>query len=212
MFETHLENIVHLTDELHVAVLDAVVHHLDVVASTDGAEVSRASLTVDLCGALGHDGLDELPRALLAAWHEGRAVAGALFAAGDAHADELDALLGQFLASTDGVGKPLVSAVDDDISLLHVLGKLRDGVVDGLSGLDEDDDLARLLELVAEVLVVRRARDGQVALGLGSRDGRLHLRRRPVADRDAEAVLRHVQREVLAHHGETPETNVRLHG
>lgn len=38
----------HLGDELHVAILDAVVHHLDVVAGADVAEVGGAWPVVDL--------------------------------------------------------------------------------------------------------------------------------------------------------------------
>ena len=45
-----------------------------------------------------------------------------------------------------------VSAVDDDVALLKVGLKLRDEVVDGVSSLDEQNNLAGSLELRAELL------------------------------------------------------------
>jgi hypothetical protein len=45
-----------------------------------------------------------------------------------------------------------VTTVDDDVSLLHVRLELGDKVVDGLTGLDEEDDLSGGLELLAELL------------------------------------------------------------
>ena len=47
----HLEDVVDLGDELHVAVLDAVVDHLDVVARPDGPAVRRARLAPHLSSA-----------------------------------------------------------------------------------------------------------------------------------------------------------------
>lgn len=43
----------HLGDELHVSVLDAVVHHLDVVAGADAAQVGGAGPIVDLTMDIG---------------------------------------------------------------------------------------------------------------------------------------------------------------
>lgn len=53
-----------------------------------------------------------------------------------------------------------VATVDDDISLLEVRLEERDKVVDGRSGLDEENDLAGSLELAAKLLDRVGADDG----------------------------------------------------
>ena len=45
-----------------------------------------------------------------------------------------------------------VSTIDDDVSLLEERYERLNKVVNGFTGLDEEDDLARALELLAEVL------------------------------------------------------------
>ena len=45
-----LEDVVGFADELHVAVLDAVVDHLHIVAGTARADVNDAGLAIDLSG------------------------------------------------------------------------------------------------------------------------------------------------------------------
>ena len=55
-----------------------------------------------------------------------------------------------------------VASIDDNVALLEVRDELLDKVVDGLAGLDEENDLARSLELLAEVL------DGVGANDVGS--------------------------------------------
>ena len=52
------EEVVRLADELHVGVLDAVVHHLDEVTAAVGADVRAARGAVDVSG----DGLEEAGR------------------------------------------------------------------------------------------------------------------------------------------------------
>ncbi len=119
--EAVLEELVGLADQLHVAVLDAVVDHLDVVACAVFADPVAAGGAVF---NLGGDGLEDLlhvrPCFGVAAGHDGRAEARALFAAGDAGADEENALRREVLGAAVGVGEQRVAAVDDDVALFEV--------------------------------------------------------------------------------------------
>lgn len=63
-------------------------------------------------------------------------------------------------SAPDRVGEVRVATVDDDISLLEVRLEERDKVVDGRSGLDEENDLAGSLELAAKLLDRVGADDG----------------------------------------------------
>ena len=84
--------VVGLGDELHVAVLDAVVHHLHVVAGAARAHVLHARLAVvGLGGDRAEDRRERVPRRRAAAGHDGRTAQRAFFAAGDAGADEVQA-------------------------------------------------------------------------------------------------------------------------
>jgi hypothetical protein len=84
--------------------------------------------------------------------HERGAVTGALLTARDTRTDEEDALLLEVEAAAGGVGVVRVTTVDDDVTLLEVGEEEVNEVVDGLAGLDEEDDTAGLLELGAELL------------------------------------------------------------
>ncbi len=155
------QQVVGLGDQLHVGVLDAVVHHLHEVPGAVRADVHAARRAVDL----GRDRLEdraELVVGLLrAARHDARPVQRALLAAGDAGADEVQAAarVSARLAAA-GVGEVRVAAVDDDVALLQQRDQLVDHGVGRLAGLDHDDDRARLLE--------RRDEVGQVSLGMKS--------------------------------------------
>ena len=60
------------------------------------------------------------PRRRAAAGHDGRAEARAFLAAGDAGADEQQALALEVLRAADGVREVRVAAVDDDVARLQV--------------------------------------------------------------------------------------------
>jgi len=84
--------------------------------------------------------------------HEGRAVSGTLLTTGDTGTDKQEALGLELLGSSDGVGVVRVTTVNDDVTLLEVRLKLGNEVVDGLSGLDEENDSSGSLEVLAELL------------------------------------------------------------
>ena len=110
------QQLVGLGDQLHVGVLDAVVHHLDEVARAVGADVRAAGHAVDDGSdrlehrAQGCVGLDRSAR------HDRRALQGALLAAGDPGADEVDADLAQGGLAAAGVREVRVAAVDEDVA------------------------------------------------------------------------------------------------
>ncbi len=185
-----------LADELHIAVLDAVVDHLDVVAGTFVADPLAAGLAVTLSGDALEDLLDEGPGLLVAAGHQRGAVAGSLLAAGNAGADEAEALSGQVFCSPVGVGEVGVAAIDDDVSALEEGQERLDPVIDGLAGLDEEHHTARLLQLGDELLGGVRA-DDALALGLVGQEA-VDLGDGAVEGADGEAVVGHVENQVLA--------------
>ena len=77
---------------------------------------------------------------------------GTLLTTRNTRADEEEALGLELLGAADGVGVVGVATVDDDVTGLKEGDELLDEVVDGRAGLDEEDDLARALELLAELL------------------------------------------------------------
>jgi hypothetical protein len=145
-----LEDVVGFADELHVAVLDAVVDHLHVVTGTAGADVDDAGLAIDLRGDGFKDGLHDFPSGSRAAGHDGGAFAGAFFTAGDARADEAEAFFGEVGVATLGGLVEAVAAVDDDVVLVQERDELLDHGVHGVAvgvlhggGFHHDVDLAR---------------------------------------------------------------------
>ncbi len=115
-----LHQVIGLGDEPHQAVFDAVVDHLDVVAGRARPEIGDARLAIDLGG----DGFQHRPDPLIgfrrAAGHDARSEAGAVLAAGDAHAQVLDPLPGQLLGPAVGVLEMRVAAVDEHVARLQM--------------------------------------------------------------------------------------------
>ena len=142
-----------------------------------------------------------------AARHDRRPGARALLAARDAGADEEAALRLDVGGAPDRVGEERVAAVDEDVARLGVRQHRLDELVDRRARLHEEHDPPRRLERRAHLLDRVRADDLR-ALRL-VREELVHLRRRPVVRRHHEAVVVHVEDEVLPHHGEADHRDVR---
>jgi hypothetical protein len=101
---------------------------------------------------LTEDLLDVGPGGIGTTGHEGRTVSGTLLTTRDTGTDKEETLGLELVGSSDRVGVVRVTTVNDDIALLEVGLELTDEVVDGLTGLDEEDDSPGLGELAAELL------------------------------------------------------------
>ena len=144
----------YLADQLHVTVLDTVVHHLYVVTGTLVTDPLAASLAIRLGGDGLKDVLDVGPCLLVTTGHDAGTVSGTLLSSGDTATNEADALLSKVLCSAVRVGVVGVATVDDDVALLDTaLGQEHlNEVINGLTGHDEEHHAAGLLELRHKLL------------------------------------------------------------
>jgi len=137
------QQLVGLGDELHVGVLDAVVHHLHEVSGAVRADVRAARRAVDhRRDALQHRA-DEGVRLLRAPRHDAGAVKRALLAAADPGADVQQPAVGEGRGPPDCVDVAGIAAVDDHVTLLQQLGELLDHGVGPGAGLHHHDHPAR---------------------------------------------------------------------
>ena len=172
-----------------------------------GADVGAAWHAVDVRGDLLEQRAERLVGLGRAAGHDRRAVERALFAAGDAGADEVQATIADRLLAADGVGVERVAAVDDDVAFLHRVGELVDDGVGRVARLDHDQHAPRLLQrgeefrdrLAAHEVALRTVL-GQQRVGLGDR---------PVVQRHGVAVAGEVARDVRAHDGQAGDSDLR---
>ncbi len=207
-----LEDVVGFADELHVAILDAVVDHLDVVTCAARADVDDARFAIHFRSNAFEDGLHDLPSALGAARHDGWAFAGAFFTAGDAGTDEAQAFRCEISIATLGGLVVAVAAIDDDVVLFQEGDELLDHSVNGVAiiglnggGLHHDlnlpwrgQGLDELLERVgADEIFVGIFGDECVGRGRGA-----------IKNADLKAAAFDVQHKVLAHYGEANQSEV----
>lgn len=196
-----------LRDELHVTVLNTVVNHLDVVASTLVTDPLAAGLAVRLGGDVLEDILDVRPGLLVTTGHDGGTVTGTLLTTGDTGADEADTLGVKVLGAAVGVGEVRVATVNDDVTLLEtVLEEELNEVVDGLAGHDEKHHAAGSLELGDELLDAVCANNA-LSLGLVLEE-LVNLGDGTVEGNDGVAVVGGVEDQVLAHDRKANETEV----
>ena len=194
-----VEQVVGLGDELHVRVLDAVVHHLHVVPGAVGADVGAAGGAVDLGGDAGEHRLDLGVRLGGAAGHDARALERPGLAARHPGADVADPARLDLRRAPPGVGEERVAPVDEDVALVEVGEELGDGGVDRVAALDHEQDRPRTLDRGDQLL--RGVRGGDRPLAAVRRDELPGARRGAVEHRHRDVVVGEVASQVLAHHG-----------
>ena len=138
-----LKNRVGFADQLHVAVLDSVVHHFDVMTGAIRSHVTAAGFAIDLRGDLAEDRRDDFPRFARAAGHERRAFERAFFAAGNTAADKVKTASFEIFAAPLRVGEKRIAAVDNDVAFLQERRELADDRIDRRAGFDHDHRFAR---------------------------------------------------------------------
>jgi len=195
-----------LGDDLHVGVLDAVVHHLHEVAGAVRANVRGAGDAVVGAGDGLEHGADAIIRGRGSAGHDGGTPQGALLAAGDARAHEVQAAFGGPLLAADRVGEQGVAAVDDDVALVHEIGELAHDGVRRRAGLDHHDGDAGRAQGRDEVLQRGRGNEGRFVAVL--RHELLGASRGPVEDGGRVAVAGQVAGEVGAHDSQAVHADV----
>ena len=207
--EAVLHDVVGFADQLHVAVFDAVVHHLDVVAGAHFADPLAARRAAFHLGRHGlEDILDVRPGRGRAARHDARAVAGAFFATGNAGADVEHALAFDVFLPAVGVVEKRIATIDNDVTGFEVRDDLVDELVDRLAGLDQHHDAARALELGDHFF--DRVRPLHLrALGLIGQE-LIHLVGRTVVSHHGKPMIVHVQNQVLTHDSQADQGNIRF--
>ena len=138
-----LQDRVGLADELHVAVLDAVVDHLDVVPGPVWTHMTAAGLTLHDRGDLAENRADSIPGLLRATRHDGWTVECTLLTSGDSCTDVVKTLFLEGFFTALGVGPEAVATIDDDIALIKKGDQLLDDCVHGGAGLHHDHRLTR---------------------------------------------------------------------
>ncbi len=135
-------------------------------------------------------------------------MARAFFTAGDARADvEQTLAFDEFLAAV-GIFEKRVAAVDDDVAGFQARQQLLNKIVHRLARLDEHHDPARFLELLDHFF------DGMGAEHFGAvgffGQKFVHLGGGAVVSHHDEAVVVHVQNQILAHDRQADQGDVRV--
>ena len=206
----HTEGVLHqmadFSDQLHVAVFDTVMDHLDVVAGTAIAQPLAAGNAVDLGGDRLKHVADRRPRRCRTARHQRWAVPSAVLAAGNTHADKVDPLDGQFAPAAVAVLIIRIASIDQDIAGIEQWQQLLDHRLDRLAGGNHQHDDPRMAKLADELQQAVGRRDGP-ALAMGSdefcRDGG-----RAVVNAQAETLVAQIEREVAAHYPKANDADI----
>jgi hypothetical protein len=169
-------------------------------------------LTARLAVRLGRNSLQDVldiwPCLLVTTGHDRWTITGTLLSSGNTSTHESDALLSQVSASSVGIWVMRVAAVDDDVALLKtsLCEESLDELVDSFSGLDQEHHTSWCLELGNEFLDAVGANDG-LSLRLVLQEA-VYLGDGSVKSHDSEAVVSHVENQVLTHDGQANEAKI----
>ncbi|MNV41938.1 hypothetical protein D3C71_1335920 [compost metagenome] len=191
-----LKKLVGFADQLHIAVLDAVVDHLHIVARSVRSDICTAGFSVNLGRNSSQNWLNQLIGAFLSARHDGRSLQSAFFAAGYAGADEAEAFLFKLFVASNSIREVGVAAVDDDIPLIQVRNKLLNRRVGCFARLNHDQDFAGSFKRIHELLNGERA---EQILAFRLFQKIMRLLRGTVEYRNGKASALDVESQVFAH-------------
>jgi len=192
-----LEHRIAFGDQLHVAVFNAVVHHLHEVACAVRTHVGNARLAVRrFRGDFGENRRNQVVSVALAARHDGRPFQRAFFTARHAGADEMQPGLCQFLIAANGVGEMRVAAVDENIALFQQRLERCNGGVRRLARLHHEQNAARFFQRFDELF--QRERRHQLPVRIFG-DEFVGLFAATVVDRHRVAAALDVERQIAAH-------------
>ena len=152
------------------------------------------------------DRLYQRPRRGRPAGHQAGSLQRALFAAGDAGADVQQALGFDALGALLGSEIKGVAAVDDHVARRKQRQQLFDDAIDRRPGLDHQHHFARRCEILDQ-LFDRVAADEVLARGAAGDEG-IDDAGGAVVHGDAIAPALDVERQVLAHHSQTDQSDV----
>ena len=206
------EDVVGFANQLHVAILDAVVDHFDVVASTTGADVCHARFAFGRGSDRFKNRLHDLPGGSGTAGHDGRSFAGTFFATRNAGTDETQAFFGEVSVATLGSFVVGIATIDDDVALIekwdelfnHGINGIAIGIGDG-AGFHHDLDLARGGERLHEIF--ERVGTDEFFVGM-SRDEFIGRGGGAVENADLKAARFYIENEILAHDGQSDKSEV----
>ncbi len=204
-----MQQLVGFADQLHVAVLDPVVHHFHVVPGATRADPLAAGDVV-VGTDFGRDGLEHFldlgPGARRPAGHQAGALQGAFFPA--RHPATAIQQTGVFdgLGPAFGVDVIGVSAVDDDVAGLTQRDQGFDDRVDRGAGLNQQHQLARPFDGLDEILD-RVGADKVLACG-ASFDQLVDFGGCAVVHGHLITAALDVLGQVLAHHGQSNQTKI----
>ena len=189
-----------LGDSLHNSIFDAVMDYFDKMPDTAGTEAATAGLATHIrCDSAQHR-RHNLPRSLVAADHDSRAMPRALFTARDARAEQHDAVIRQGLGAARRIHPVCVTAVDNHIAWFEVGAQGINHVVHGLSRLNHEQDSPRARQGLS-----KRTQCGNVLVRHGGRNFRV-----TIVDDGPQAMLGDVERQIAPHH--TKPDNAKIRG
>ena len=181
------------------------------VARSTGTDVGDAGSVLHLSRHLVHQALNGVVRGFGAAGHHAGAFQSTLGTTGHTHADEAEALALELFYPALGVVIVRVATIDEQIAFLEVWGDLINNSIHSWTCLDHHQDPARTLQFANEILQIRRPLnvpslsatvEELLSFGVGA-----------VVNNAREPVALGIEDEVLPHHAETDQTEVRLgHG
>ena len=147
------QQIVGLADELHIGVLDTVVHHFYKMTGAVGADMGHTRFAI--FGGAGRDrfedGAEGAVRVGGAARHNRGAVQRALFTTRNTGAHKVQTACTHRSLPADCVGVERITAVDNDVARLKHLTKLINHRIRGVAGLHHDDRGAGSLQCGSEL-------------------------------------------------------------
>ncbi len=139
--QTAFQHRIGFGNQLHVAILDAVMNHLHIMASAISTDIGDTRLTVfSNRGNLLQNRSNKFIGFFLATRHDGRPFQSSLFTTGNTCTDKVKTFGRQFTVTTDGVLEEGVAAINDDVAFIEVRLKGIDGAVGASPSLHHQQD------------------------------------------------------------------------
>src|SRR4029077_8827663 len=202
------QNGVGFTDELHVAVLDAVVNHFDVVTGAIRSHVAATRFAIDLFSDSAKDWRDYFPGFARTNGHQRRTFERAFLSTGNTASDEMNPATFEIFAAPLRIGEQRITAVDNDVAFFEKWCEFADYLIDRIAGFDHDHGFARFFKRTDKFF--KRARRLDIfSFGTTGCEFLSYLCG-PIKNGDRKSLGIHIQDEVFAHYSQPDEANIAL--
>uniref|UniRef100_A0A0A0KUU0 Uncharacterized protein n=1 Tax=Cucumis sativus TaxID=3659 RepID=A0A0A0KUU0_CUCSA len=203
------QNVVGLRNELHITIFNTIMHHLNEISGTPFTYVSNTRTIINLSSYLLENILNIRISLKRSSRHQRGTMTSTIFTTRNPHPKIKNPSFRSLRNSTLSILIPLITTINDCITRLQVVRQGSNGLIDGQTSLNEDDNRSRTLNRENKITRIVLTKKREITFVMGAIYSLINLGSGAIVNGNGEAFLSDVEGEVLAHDGQAGKAYAR---